>query len=239
MEFFNILQSACNDVNLEFDEKKYNQFMSYKNLIQEWNKKINLTAIVEDEKIIKKHFIDCIKIFKATPIAGAKRLIDIGTGAGFPGIPIKVLKEDIEVTLLDSLQKRINFLNIVIGDLKLKNIHCLHGRAEDYSQDVEYRQSYDIVTSRAVANLAVLSEFCIPFAKKGGYFVAMKGPSVEEEITAATKAIEILGGKLEDIIKIDIEDTDLKHNLVIIKKVKETSKKYPRKPGIIKKNPLK
>ncbi|MHB7981676.1 16S rRNA (guanine(527)-N(7))-methyltransferase RsmG [Clostridium sporogenes] len=239
MEFFNILQSACNDVNLDFNDKKYNQFISYKNLIQEWNKKINLTAIVKDEEIIKKHFIDCIKIFKASPMAEAKSLIDIGTGAGFPGIPIKILKEDIEITLLDSLQKRINFLNIVIGELQLKNIQYLHGRAEDYAQEIQHRQRYDIAVSRAVANLAVLSEFCIPFVRKGGYFVAMKGPSVEEEITSATKSIEILGGKIEDIIKIDIEDTDLKHNLVIIKKVKETAKKYPRKPSIIKKNPLK
>ncbi|WP_434291784.1 16S rRNA (guanine(527)-N(7))-methyltransferase RsmG [Clostridium botulinum] len=239
MEFFNILQSACNDVNLDFNDKKYNQLISYKNLIQEWNKKINLTAIVEDEEIIKKHFIDCIKIFKSSPIGEAKSLIDIGTGAGFPGIPIKILKEDIEITLLDSLQKRINFLNIVIGELQLKNIQCLHGRAEDYAQEIQHRQKYDIAVSRAVANLAVLSEFCIPFVEKGGYFIAMKGPSVEEEITAATKSIEILGGKIEDIIKIDIEDTDLKHNLVIIKKVKETGKRYPRKPGIIKRNPLK
>ncbi|MCS4454035.1 16S rRNA (guanine(527)-N(7))-methyltransferase RsmG [Clostridium botulinum] len=235
MEFFNILQSACNDVNLDFNDKKYNQLISYKNLIQEWNKKINLTAIVEDDEIIKKHFIDCIKIFKSSPIGEAKSLIDIGTGAGFPGIPIKILKEDIEITLLDSLQKRINFLNTVIGELQLKNIQCLHGRAEDYAQEIQHRQKYDIAVSRAVANLAVLSEFCIPFVEKGGYFIAMKGPSVEEEITAATKSIEILGGKIEDIIKIDIEDTDLKHNLVIIKKVKETGKRYPRKPGIIKK----
>ncbi|MCR1934953.1 16S rRNA (guanine(527)-N(7))-methyltransferase RsmG [Clostridium tepidum] len=239
MEFFNILQTSCNDVNLDFNDKKYNQFIKYKNLIQEWNKKINLTAIVEDEEIIKKHFIDCIKIFKASPIKEAKSLIDIGTGAGFPGIPIKILRDDIKITLLDSLQKRINFLNIVIGDLKLQDIQCLHGRAEDYAQETEHRQNYDIAVSRAVANLAVLSEFCIPFVKKGGYFVAMKGPSVEDEITVAKKSIEILGGKIEDIIKIDIEDTDLKHNLVIIKKVKETGKKYPRKPGIIKKNPLK
>ncbi|MBD5589504.1 16S rRNA (guanine(527)-N(7))-methyltransferase RsmG [Clostridium botulinum] len=239
MEFFNILQSACNDVNLDFNDKKYNQLISYKNLIQEWNKKINLTAIVEDDEIIKKHFIDCIKIFKSSPIGEAKSLIDIGTGAGFPGIPIKILKEDIEITLLDSLQKRINFLNTVIGELQLKNIQCLHGRAEDHAQEIQHRQKYDIAVSRAVANLAVLSEFCIPFVEKGGYFIAMKGPSVEEEITAATKSIEILGGKIEDIIKIDIEDTDLKHNLVIIKKVKETGKRYPRKPGIIKKNPLK
>ncbi len=134
MEFFNILQTSCNDVNLDFNDKKYNQFIKYKNLIQEWNKKINLTAIVEDEEIIKKHFIDCIKIFKASPIKEAKSLIDIGTGAGFPGIPIKILRDDIKITLLDSLQKRINFLNIVIGDLKLQDIQCLHGRAEDYAR---------------------------------------------------------------------------------------------------------
>lgn len=239
MEYFDILKSSCNDVNIEFDEKQYNSLILYKNLIQEWNNKINLTAITEDQEIIKKHFIDCIKIFKASPIKDAKNLIDVGTGAGFPGIPIKILKEDLNVTLLDSLQKRVNFLNEVVTKLELRNIECLHGRAEEFGRDKILRQGYDVAVSRAVANLTVLSEFCIPFVKKGGYFVAMKGPSVDDEIIEAKKAIGILGAKIEDIIKINIEGTDLNHNLVILKKVKDTPNTYPRKPGTAKKKPIK
>ncbi|WP_050606329.1 16S rRNA (guanine(527)-N(7))-methyltransferase RsmG [Clostridium niameyense] len=239
MEYFDILKSSCNDVDIEFNEKQYNSFILYKNLIQEWNNKINLTAIIEDEEIIKKHFIDCIKIFKASPIKDAKNIIDIGTGAGFPGIPIKILREDLEVTLLDSLQKRVNFLNEVVTNLKLDNIECLHGRAEEFGRDNILRQGYDVAVSRAVANLTVLSEFCIPFVKKGGYFVAMKGPSVDDEIIEAKKAIGILGAKIEDIIKINIEGTDLNHNLVILKKVKDTPNTYPRKSGTARKNPIK
>ncbi|NEZ47862.1 16S rRNA (guanine(527)-N(7))-methyltransferase RsmG [Clostridium niameyense] len=239
MEYFDILKSSCNDVDIEFNEKQYNSFILYKNLIQEWNNKINLTAIIEDEEIIKKHFIDCIKIFKASPIKDAKNIIDVGTGAGFPGIPIKILREDLEVTLLDSLQKRVNFLNEVVTNLKLDNIECLHGRAEEFGRDNILRQGYDVAVSRAVANLTVLSEFCIPFVKKGGYFVAMKGPSVDDEIIEAKKAIGILGAKIEDIIKINIEGTDLNHNLVILKKVKDTPNTYPRKPGTARKKPIK
>jgi len=238
MVYFDIMNTALSDVNLPFDEEAYNKFMQYKDMIKYWNEKINLTAIVEDEQIVKKHFIDCIKIFKCSPLKEAKSIIDIGTGAGFPGIPIKIIKQDISVVLLDSLNKRINFLNEVISKIELKNIYTIHGRAEDFSRKIEYREKSDAAVSRAVANLAVLSELCIPYVKVGGYFVAMKGPSVEGEIKDGKNAISILGGKIDDIIKIEIENSDLKHNLVVIKKVKETPKIYPRKAGTAVKKPL-
>ncbi|AJA50121.1 ribosomal RNA small subunit methyltransferase G [Clostridium pasteurianum DSM 525 = ATCC 6013] len=239
MKYFNIMESACDNEGVVFNEEKYNKFMKYKNLIKEWNEKINLTAITEDGEIVKKHFIDSIKIFRFPFLKNAKNIIDIGTGAGFPGIPIKIINEEICVVLLDSLNKRINFLNEVIDRLDLKNIKTIHGRAEDYAKNIEYREKFDIATSRAVANMTVLSEFCIPYVKVGGYFVALKGPSIEEEILESKNAIGTLGGRLEDIIKVDIEESDLKHNLVIVKKIKQTPKQFPRKSGIVTKKPLK
>ncbi|MBP2033997.1 16S rRNA (guanine527-N7)-methyltransferase [Clostridium algifaecis] len=239
LDYFNIMKDACTDVGADFDRKKYDKFIDYKNLLQCWNKKVNLTTIIEDEQIIKKHFIDCIKIFKFVPLKKKVNFIDVGTGAGFPGIPMSIVKPDINVILLDSLAKRVNFLNEVISKLKLKGITTIHGRAEDISRKFEYRESFDVSVSRAVANLSVLSEFCIPYVKLGGYFVAMKGPSVENEIKESKNAISILGGKIEDIIEVEIEKSELRHNLVIIKKIKNTPKAYPRKAGTVSKKPLK
>jgi 16S rRNA (guanine527-N7)-methyltransferase len=237
MQYFKIIDTACKDVGLEFDEEKYNKFIKYKDILKFWNNKINLTTIVEDEDIIKKHFIDCVKIFKFSQLRDISNVIDIGTGAGFPGIPMKIVNPKIKVVLLDSLNKRINFLNQVISDIELNDIKCIHGRAEDFSKDIGYREKFDAAVSRAVANLTVLSEFCIPYIKLGGYFVAMKGPSVEDEINESKKAVSILGGKIEDIIK--IENDDLNHNLVVIKKIKRTPNMYPRKAGMVSKKPLK
>lgn len=239
MEYFNLMKNACKNEGLLFNENQYNRFIKYKELIQEWNEKINLTAITEDEEIIKKHFIDSIKIFKFQFLKDAKNVIDVGTGAGFPGIPIKIMNEEINMVLLDSLNKRINFLNKVIDELQLKDIKAIHGRAEDYAVKNEYRESFDVATSRAVANMTTLSEFCIPYVKVGGYFIALKGPSVDEEISQSKNAIGTLGGKLEDIIEVDIEESDLKHNLVIVKKIKLTPKQFPRKASAINKKPLK
>lgn len=239
MEFYEILNRACFNEGLSFDKSKYDRFMQYKDIIKEWNRKINITAIKEDKEIIEKHFIDSIKIFNFSPLVSAKRIIDIGTGGGFPGIPLKIISEEKEVVLLDSLNKRIKFLDEVIKSLNLSNISTIHGRAEDFAHDVKYREKFDIAVSRAVANMATLSELCIPYVKVNGYFVAMKGPSVEEEINDARNAIFILGGKIEDIIKVRIEDSDLKHNLVIVRKVKNTPRTYPRQAGTASKNPLK
>ncbi|AWI07484.1 16S rRNA (guanine(527)-N(7))-methyltransferase RsmG [Clostridium drakei] len=239
MEYFDIMSQACKDIGLPFNEDTYNKFNQYKDMIKDWNEKINLTAIVDDEQIFKKHFIDCIKIFKFSPLKEAKNIIDIGTGAGFPGIPIKIMKQELDLILLDSLNKRVNFLNEVVSKIKLNNVETIHGRAEDFSRQPKYREQVDIAVSRAVANLAVLSELCIPYVKVGGYFVAMKGPSVDDEIKDGKRAISILGGKIDDVIKISIEDSDLDHNLVIIEKIKETPKAYPRKAGTASKKPLK
>lgn len=238
MEFYELMIRAADDVGLEMTEDKYNKFMKYMRLLQNWNEKINLTAITEDEDIIKKHFIDCIKAFKRDEFKNANTLIDVGTGAGFPGLPIAIMREDLDVTLLDSLNKRINFLNIVIRELGLKNVTTIHSRAEDGARDKKLRENFDIATSRAVANMSVLSEFCLPYVKVGGNFIALKGPSVEQEIQNSKNAIGTLGGKLIDICEVEIEDTELKHNLVVVKKIKECGKTYPRKPSSITKKPL-
>ena len=238
MEYFDILNEASNKVGLQYNIKKHEQFMRYKELIKEWNEKINLTAIKEDEEIVKKHFIDSMKVFEFRKLKNAKNIIDIGTGGGFPGIPMKIINPEINIVLLDSLNKRINFLNEVIRDLQLDNIKTIHGRAEDFAQQAQYREKFDVAISRAVANLTVLSEFCIPYVKVGGYFVAMKGPAVEEEIKQSTNAIKLLGGRIEHIEKVEIEGSDLNHNLVIISKIAKTHNKYPRKAGMVTKDPL-
>lgn len=238
MKFFELMKTASNDVGLEFTELQYEQFIKYMRLLQEWNEKINLTAITEDEEVIKKHFIDCIKSFKSEPIRKAKAIIDVGTGAGFPGLPIAIMNQNVKVTLLDSLNKRINFLNLVVKELGLKNVTTIHSRAEDGARKPELREKFDVATSRAVANMAVLSEFCMPYVKKGGYFVALKGPAIDEELENGKKAIKILGGELKEIIEISIEETDLKHNIVEIKKINMCPKAYPRKAGTINKKPL-
>lgn len=239
MKYFQLIEEACTELNVELDEKKYDQFIKYMELIIEWNKKINLTAITDEEEIIKKHFIDSIKVLKFDSIKKAKNLIDIGTGAGFPGIPLKIMLPDLEVTLLDSLNKRIIFLDEVIKQLNLECIRAIHGRAEELGHDKKFREKYEISISRAVANLSVLSEYCIPFVKESGYFIAMKGPALDEELYEGKNAIPLLGGKIEKIEKVFIEETELNHNILVVKKVKKTNEIYPRKQSSISKKPLK
>jgi 16S rRNA (guanine527-N7)-methyltransferase len=239
MDFYDLMSKSAEDVGLQLSKEQYEKFIIYMRLLQEWNEKVNLTAIVEDEDVIKKHFIDSIKAFKRDEFKKAKTLIDVGTGAGFPGLPIAIMKGDIKVTLLDSLNKRVNFLNTVINKLELTNIVTIHSRAEDGARDNKLREKFDIATSRAVANMSVLSEFCLPYVRVGGSFIALKGPSVDQEIKESMGAIKILGGELLDVCEVNIEDTELRHNLVIVKKIKECSKSYPRKAGLITKDPLK
>lgn len=239
MDFYDLMLKSSEDVDLQFSKEQYEKFIIYMKLLQEWNEKINLTAIVEDEEIIKKHFIDSIKAFKRDEFKKANTLIDVGTGAGFPGLPIAIMRNDISVTLLDSLNKRVNFLNTVINELGLSNVTTIHSRAEDGARDKRLREKFDIATSRAVANMSVLSEFCLPYVKVGGNFIALKGPSVDQEIKDSVTAINILGGEFVDICEVSIEGTELRHNLVVVKKIKECSKIYPRKAGLITKNPLK
>ena len=174
MKFFDLMKRAVNEAGLELTELQYEQFIKYMRLLQEWNEKINLTAITDDEEVIKKHFIDCIKAFKSDAIRNAKTIIDVGTGAGFPGLPIAIMNPNVKVTLLDSLNKRINYLNTVVRELGLKNVTTIHSRAEDGARKPELREKFDVATSRAVANMAVLSEYCMPYVKKDGYFVALR-----------------------------------------------------------------
>lgn len=239
MKYYELMKEACDRVSMEFNKDKYNKFMKYMQLLQEWNEKINLTAITEDEDVVKKHFIDCINAFSVEEFKNANTIIDVGTGAGFPGLPIAIMREDANVTLLDALNKRISFLNIVIAELGLKNIRTIHSRAEEGSREDEHRETYDIATSRAVANMSMLSEFCMPYVKIGGYFIPLKGPSIDEEMEKGKNAIKILGGEIQQVKEVKVEDTDLKHNLVVVKKIKSCGKKYPRNMGNIKKNPLK
>ncbi|RKD31378.1 16S rRNA (guanine(527)-N(7))-methyltransferase RsmG [Thermohalobacter berrensis] len=225
-------------LDISIDDNKVNKFKLYKQLLKEWNEKINITAITDDKEIDIKHFLDSMTVVKTGYIKEGLKVIDIGTGGGFPGIPVKIIKEDIDLVLLDSLNKRIKFLDDVIFKLDLKNVKTIHGRAEDYGKESQYREQFDIAVSRAVASLNILLEYCLPFVKVGGYFIAMKGPDVEGEINEAQKALEVLGGSLEEKFKIDIPFSELSHTLLIIKKVSQTPTKYPRKPGKPKKRPL-
>lgn len=224
--------------NIELSEENLEKLSRYKELVLEWNQKFNLTAITDDEEFDIKHFYDCLLLLKLDEIKKAKSIIDIGTGAGFPGIPLAIMMPDTEFLLLDSLKKRIGFLEFVIEDLGLKKVRAIHARAEEIGRDSAYREKYDICVSRAVASLDTLSEYCIPFIKPGGHFVSMKGSGGREEIKDAKNAIEVLGGSLEEIIEYELVEGDHKRFLISIKKVKSTAKKYPRAGGKPKSKPL-
>ena len=225
-------------LGLNLSDEQVNQLLRYKELLLEWNQKLNLTAITDHKEIITKHFLDCLTINQAIKIDNVKSLVDIGTGAGFPGLVIKIAYPHIDITLVDSLNKRLNFLNEVIKDLKLEKVRCVHSRAEDLGKREEYREVFDMCASRAVANLAVLSEYTLPFVKQGGYLIALKGQKLNEELEQGEKAIHILGGKLEEIVDVQVPFTDLNHRIAKILKVKTTGRQYPRKAGEPTKNPL-
>lgn len=229
----------CEKIGISLSEKQISQFMTYYDLLVEWNSFMNLTAITEFNEVIDKHFIDSLAICEYVDFKNGDSLIDIGTGAGFPGIPLKIVFPELKITLLDSLNKRIKFLDTVIESLGLENVETIHGRAEDFAKQQSYREKYDFVISRAVANLATLSELCIPFAKEDKYFVSYKAEKCNEELEEAKKAISILGGKVEKQIEYKLPDTDMNRNLLLIKKVKSTPKKYPRKAGTPAKEPIK
>lgn len=220
----------------EIDDNKIQKFYDYMNLLVEWNKKINLTAITEEKDIILKHFVDSLTVLKY--IKENKSIVDVGTGAGFPGIPLAIMNESLKITLVDSLNKRINFLNEVCSKIKLKNTKAIHSRAEEFGQDNNYRESYDIAISRAVSNLTVLAEYLLPLVKVGGKIICMKGPDIEEELKQAKSAIDILGGKFERCDNFCLPKSDISRNIIIINKIKETPKKYPRKAGTPVKTPL-
>lgn len=239
MSNIDILKKGIEDFGLEANEKVLSDFQKYKELLVEWNQKMNLTGIEDEKEVFIKHFLDSISAVTKGYIQNGMSLIDVGTGAGFPGMPLRICLPELKVTLLDSLNKRINFLQEVSSKLSIDDIEFIHGRAEDFGKNEDYREKYDIATARAVAGLPVLMEFCVPFIKVGGYFVCLKGPNANLELEESKKAMEILGVEYIEKIDVKLPESDLNHNILIFKKVKNTPSKYPRKAGKVSKNPIK
>mgnify|MGYP004512879587 CR=1 FL=1 len=235
--FFKKMQEKAGVLGVRFSMEQTEQFFEYMKLLIEWNEKINLTAIIEPEEIILKHFIDSITILKE--IEKDSKLVDVGTGAGFPGIPLSIMEPSLKITLVDSLNKRLIFLEEVINKLNLKNVELVHARAEEFGQNKQYREKFDIATSRAVANLSTLSEYLIPLVKINGKVLSMKASDAQEEINDAKKAIEILGGKIENVEEFNLPQSDIGRTIITIRKEKRTPSKYPRKPGTPSKEPIK
>lgn len=233
-----ILTDKIKELGLCPNEMQIRQFISFYEQLIEWNKFMNLTGITEYEEVIEKHFVDSLSIVKAVNLEKVNTMIDIGTGAGFPGIPLKIMFPNLKIILLDSLNKRIKFLNNIIEMNKLTDINAIHGRAEELAKNKEYRENFDICVSRAVANLSTLSEYCIPFVKTGGIFVPYKSGDIDEEVNNADHAVKVLGGNIQNVMKFCLPGTDIGRSFVIIKKEKETAKKYPRKAGTPAKEPL-
>ncbi|HJC58531.1 MAG TPA: 16S rRNA (guanine(527)-N(7))-methyltransferase RsmG [Candidatus Eisenbergiella intestinipullorum] len=233
------------ELNIRLSGEQERQFLSFYELLTEWNSFMNLTAITEFDEVVKKHFVDSLSLVKVLPELGkegasgkAYTLIDVGTGAGFPGIPLKIAFPELEITLLDSLQKRVSFLNAVIEMLSLSKITAVHGRAEDLAKPGKMRERFDFCVSRAVANLSTLSEYCIPFVKKGGSFISYKSAGAEEEAAAAGEAVKILGGAEPEVFSFCLPGTDMGRNFYVIRKKAPTPAKYPRKAGLPAKEPI-
>lgn len=241
MNEYNIdaFKKGLKELNLVLDKNQLDQFIKYYEILVEWNSFMNLTTITEFDEVILKHFLDSISIVKSVDLSKMHTVIDVGTGAGFPGIPLKIVYPHLRITLLDSLNKRIKFLNEVILSLNLEEIKTIHGRAEDYAKQLEYRESYDLCVSRAVANLSSLTEYCLPYVRKGGLFVPYKSGTAVQEVKDANKAIRVIGGDIKEIIHFQLLDTDMERSLVIIEKKKNTPGQYPRKAGLPVKEPIK
>ena len=235
--FFEKMQENSKVLGFNFSVEQLEKFYKYMNLLIEWNEKMNLTAITEPNDIILKHFIDSITINKY--IENNAKVVDVGTGAGFPGIPLSIIRTDLQITLVDSLNKRLIFLQEIKKELELKNIDIVHARAEEFGQNKNYRETFDIATSRAVANLSTLSEYLVPLVKIKGKCVCMKASDADEEIKQAENAVNILGGKIVKVEKFNLPNSDIGRTIIIINKEKNTNGKYPRKPGTPSKEPLK
>lgn len=229
------LKRKVKQIGIFLEEKQIEKFYQYMNLLLEWNEKMNLTAITDPKEIILKHFIDSLTM--ANKVKEGETLIDVGTGAGFPGIPLAIVKQEVKITLLDSLNKRVHFLQEVIQVLQLNNIRAVHARVEEFAKNKKEREQYDIATSRAVAPLNVLSEYLLPLVKIGGKCVCMKGSNIEE-IKQAEKAVTLLGGEIKQIEEITLPESDMKRHIILLEKIKQTPSKYPRKPGTPSKEPI-
>lgn len=237
--FVKQMREECGQFDITLEDHQLEQFYQYYELLIHWNSMMNLTAITELSEVVTKHFVDSLSLIRVIPDIKNKplSLIDVGTGAGFPGIPLKIAFPNLNVTLLDSLKKRVNFLDETIAQLELENVNALHGRAEDFGRDDVSRETFNLCVSRAVANLSTLSEYCMPLVKIGGYFVPYKSGKLEEELKIGKRAVKLLGGQIEDTVRFQLPNAD-ERILVKIRKVENTSKKYPRKAGIPSKDPL-
>lgn len=233
-----VLEQGCEEMGIVLNDVQKQQFIDFYEYLVEKNKVMNLTGITEFEEVLVKHFLDSLACVKAVDMSKVKKVMDIGTGAGFPGVPLKIAFPQLEATLLDSLNKRVKFLEETFELLKFDHIRAVHGRAEEYAKQKEHREQYDLCVSRAVSNLATLAEYCLPYVKCGGYFVSYKSGKVQEEVQQAEKAIKILGGKVKDIIYFQLPDSEIERSLVVIEKKVKTPGKYPRKAGTPLKEPL-
>ena len=232
-EFYKEIRNTLKEI--ELTENQIEQFYNYMNGILKWNKSINVTSITDEKMFIVKHFADSLTINRF--VEDKKTLIDIGTGAGFPGIPLKIVNKDLKVTLIDSVNKKLNIIRDITADFNLENLEIIHTRAEDLANDIEYREKYDIATTRAVSNLTTIAEYMLPFVKINGYAICMKGPNIRQELEDSKVAIEVLGGKLEKIESLNVGN-ELERNIILIKKVKSTPKKLPRGKGKPLKEPI-
>jgi 16S rRNA (guanine527-N7)-methyltransferase len=232
------LVAGAKTMNVELSVEQVEVFMKFREQLLERNKVVNLTAIREPEEVITKHFLDSLCVFATDSIKINSKVLDVGTGGGFPGIPMKIADPSLRIDLLDSLKKRLTFLDEVITENQWTDIQTLHGRAEDFAQNRKYREQYDLVVSRAVARLTILLEYCLPYVKIGGVFLALKGPMLDEEIDEAKRALLVLGGRIEKMVEVEIPYTDLSHRILVIKKIKSTPKIYPRQAGTPRKEPI-
>lgn len=230
--------SDLEKLGITLSNEQLEQFLIYYEMLVEWNEKMNLTAITDFQDVMKKHFVDSVSLIKAYDVTKSVSIIDVGTGAGFPGLALKIAFPQLRVTLLDSLNKRILFLDAVIDKLNLSDVETIHGRAEDFAKPGKLREKFDLCVSRAVANLSTLSEYCLPFVKKGGMFISYKSEKISEEFEMAENAISFLGGRVKNQVEFTLPDTDIYRNLFVIEKIKETPKKFPRKAGLPSKEPL-